>query len=89
MSLSMIDRKKIILKYGKNNKDTGMTEVQIALLTHQINDLQEHFSQHTKDHGSRRGLLRMVSNRRKLLDYLKRKKICRYTMLIEHLNLRR
>ncbi|WP_422667289.1 30S ribosomal protein S15 [Buchnera aphidicola] len=89
MSLSVTDRKNIILKYGKNQKDTGMTEVQIAFLTHQINHLQIHFSQHKKDHGSRRGLLRMVSNRRKLLDYLKHQEISRYTILIENLHLRR
>ncbi|QCI16043.1 30S ribosomal protein S15 [Buchnera aphidicola] len=89
MSLSSTDTKKIILQYGKSKKDSGMTEVQIALLTNQINHLQTHFSQHKKDHCSRRGLLNMVSKRRKLLDYLKKKNISRYTVLIEDLNIRR
>ncbi|WAI18758.1 MAG: 30S ribosomal protein S15 [Buchnera aphidicola (Brevicoryne brassicae)] len=89
MSLSVIDTKKIILQYGKSEQDSGRTEVQVALLTTQINHLQTHFSQHKKDHCSRRGLLNMVSKRRKLLDYLKKKNISRYTILIEDLKLRR
>ena len=66
-----------------------VNEVQVALLTAQINHLQGHFAEHKKDHHSRRGLLRMVSQRRKLLDYLKRKDVARYTQLIERLGLRR
>ncbi|QCI24434.1 30S ribosomal protein S15 [Buchnera aphidicola (Muscaphis stroyani)] len=89
MSFGLIDTKKIILKYGKNKADSGKTEVQIALLTTQIDHLQTHFIHHKKDHCSRRGLLRMVSKRRKLLDYLKNKYISRYSELIEKLNLRR
>ncbi|WP_348769351.1 30S ribosomal protein S15 [Buchnera aphidicola] len=89
MSLNIINTKEKIIKYGKNNQDSGNTEVQVALLTHQINHLQLHFSQHKKDHSSRRGLLNMVSKRRKLLNYLKKKNISRYTILIENLNLRR
>ncbi|QCI18910.1 30S ribosomal protein S15 [Buchnera aphidicola] len=89
MSLSITTTKEKIIKYGKNNKDSGITEVQVALLTHQINHLQLHFSQHKKDHSSRRGLLNMVSKRRKLLNYLKKKDISRYNILIENLNLRR
>lgn len=89
MSLSVIDTKKIILKYGKFERDTGLTEVQVALLTTQINHLQAHFSKHKKDHCSRVGLLNMVSKRRKLLDYLKKKNISRYIILIESLQLRR
>ncbi|QCI25577.1 30S ribosomal protein S15 [Buchnera aphidicola (Sitobion avenae)] len=89
MSLSAIDTKKIIIKYGKSDTNSGMTEVQVVLLTKQINHLQTHFSQHKKDHCSRRGLLNMVSKRRKLLDYLKKKNISRYTALIEDLRLRR
>ena len=89
MSLSTMSTKEIILKYGKLKKDSGITEVQVALLTKQINHLQIHFSQHKKDHCSRRGLLNMVSKRRKLLDYLKKKNISRYNTLIENLNLRR
>jgi small subunit ribosomal protein S15 len=89
MSLSAIDTKKIILKYGKSKQDSGITEVQVVFLTTQINHLQIHFSKHKKDHCSRRGLLNMVSKRRKLLDYLKKKNTSRYTHLIEDLNLRR
>jgi len=89
MSLGIIGIKETILKYGQNEKNTGKTEVQIALLTNQINHLQLHFSQHKKDHCSRRGLLNMVSKRRKLLNYLKKKNISCYTKLIESLNLRR
>ncbi|QIQ41959.1 MAG: 30S ribosomal protein S15 [Buchnera aphidicola (Microlophium carnosum)] len=89
MSLSATDTKRIILKYGESEHNSGITEVQVALLTNQINHLQTHFSQHKKDYCSRRGLLNMVSKRRKLLDYLKRKNISRYTALIEKLHLRR
>jgi len=69
--------------------DTGSPEVQVALLTARITDLTEHFKAHTKDHHSRRGLLRMVSTRRKLLDYLKRTKVEKYKALIERLGLRK
>lgn len=89
MSLDLTDAKKIILKYGGNLENTGKTEVQVALLTAQINYLQVHFSEHKQDHCSRRGLLHMVSKRRKLLDYLKKTSISRYTILIDSLNLRR
>jgi small subunit ribosomal protein S15 len=68
---------------------SGTTEVQVALFTAKISHLRGHFSEHTKDHHSRRGLLRMVSRRRKLLDYLKGKDVARYTILIERLGLRR
>lgn len=89
MSLGSISIKETILKYSKNEKNTGKTEVQIALLTNQINHLQLHFSQHKKDHCGRRGLLNMVSKRRKLLNYLKKKNISNYTALITSLKLRR
>ncbi|QCI18344.1 30S ribosomal protein S15 [Buchnera aphidicola (Aphis nasturtii)] len=89
MSLSTLNIKEKILKYGKNDKDSGNTKVQIALLTYQINHLQLHFSQHKKDHSSRRGLLKMVSKRRKLLNYLKKKNISSYSLLIDKLHLRR
>ncbi|VFP86402.1 30S ribosomal protein S15 [Candidatus Erwinia haradaeae] len=89
MSLNTRIKAQIISDFGRNSYDSGVTEVQVALLTAQINHLQGHFSQHKKDHHSRRGLLRMVSKRRKLLDYLKRQKISRYTRLIDLLNLRR
>lgn len=89
MSLSVETKAEIIAKYGRGQNDSGSTEVQVALLTAQINHLQGHFAEHKKDHHSRRGLLRMVSQRRKLLDYLKRKDASRYTGLIASLGLRR
>ncbi|MDU2496160.1 MAG: 30S ribosomal protein S15 [Klebsiella grimontii] len=75
MSLSVEAKAKIVSEFGRGENDSGSTEVQVALLTAQINHLQGHFAEHKKDHHSRRGLLRMVSQRRKLLDYLKRKDI--------------
>ncbi|MGL4859908.1 MAG: 30S ribosomal protein S15 [Enterobacteriaceae bacterium] len=89
MSLSVEEKAKIITEFGRDANDSGSSQVQIALLTAQINHLQGHFAQHKKDHHSRRGLLRMVSQRRKLLDYLKRKDIANYSQLIERLGLRR
>lgn len=89
MSLTVEAKAKIVAEYGRGTNDTGSTEVQVALLTARINDLQGHFSEHKKDHHSRRGLLRMVSSRRKLLDYLRRKDIERYNQLIQKLGLRR
>ncbi|EKN3347179.1 30S ribosomal protein S15 [Yersinia ruckeri] len=89
MSLSVEAKAKIVADFGRGPNDTGSSEVQVALLTAQINHLQGHFSEHKKDHHSRRGLLRMVSTRRKLLDYLKREDVARYTSLIERLGLRR
>jgi small subunit ribosomal protein S15 len=89
MSLTVETKAKIVAEYGRGTNDTGSTEVQVALLTARINDLQGHFSEHKKDHHSRRGLLRMVSSRRKLLDYLRRKDIERYNQLIKKLGLRR
>ncbi|MFB6434898.1 MAG: 30S ribosomal protein S15 [Candidatus Malihini olakiniferum] len=89
MSLSVEAKVKILAKFGHGTNDSGSTEVQVALLSAQINHLQGHFSEHKKDHHSRRGLLRMVSQRRKLLDYLKRKDAARYVILIERLGLRR
>jgi len=75
--------------YGANEKDTGSTEVQVALLTERINGLSEHFKVHKKDHHSRRGLLQMVSQRRRLLTYLRRDDPERYRTLIGRLGLRR
>ncbi|AJJ65168.1 30S ribosomal protein S15 [Yersinia aldovae] len=89
MSLSVEAKAKIVADFGRGENDTGSSEVQVALLTAQINHLQGHFSEHKKDHHSRRGLLRMVSTRRKLLDYLKREDVARYATLIERLGLRR
>lgn len=79
----------IIKEHQKKDGDTGSTEVQVALLTARINDLQKHFEKNKKDHHSRRGLLRMVSQRRRLLEYLKRKDFEGYRALIAKLGLRR
>ena len=79
----------IIAKYGRNNKDTGTPEVQIALLTARINDLAPHFEKFTKDHHSRVGLLKMVGKRRRLLDYLQEKNIERYRKIISDLQIRK
>jgi len=89
MSLTTEETATIIADYGIKEGDTGSPEVQVALLTNNINKLQGHFSTNKKDHHSRRGLLRMVSQRRKLLDYLKRKNAERYLELIKRLGLRR
>ena len=89
MSLSVEAKAEIVAKFGRGANDSGSTEVQVALLTAQINHLQGHFSEHKKDHHSRRGLLRMVAQRRKLLDYLKRKDVERYNELRTRLGLRR
>ena len=82
-------KKEIIEKYGRSEGDTGSPEVQVALLTARINDLNEHFKTHPNDHHSRRGLLKMVGQRRNLLAYLKAKDIERYRALIESLGLRK
>ena len=79
----------IVKDYQLSNDDTGSPEVQVALLTSRITDLSDHFKEHTKDHHSRQGLLRMVNQRRKLLDYLKNKDIARYRELIDKLGLRK
>ena len=83
------DRADVIAKFQRAENDTGSPEVQVALLTARINDLQAHFKAHKADHHSRRGLIRMVNSRRTLLDYLKRKDVNRYTALINELGLRR
>lgn len=79
----------VISDHRQHEKDTGSPEVQVALLTQRINELAEHFKTHKKDHHSRRGLLKLVSQRRRLLDYLKRKDLERYRALIGRLGLRR
>ena len=89
MALTNADRAEIVAKYARVENDTGSPEVQVALLTAQINDLQGHFKEHKHDHHSRRGLIRMVNQRRKLLDYLKGKDATRYSALIAALGLRR
>ncbi len=82
-------KREIVEKFGKSDADTGSTEVQIALLTDRINELTEHFKIHRKDNHSRTGLLKLVGQRRRLLDYLARKDIERYRSLIQELGLRR
>ncbi|MDG2276683.1 MAG: 30S ribosomal protein S15 [Pseudomonadales bacterium] len=89
MALNAETKAEIVKEYQTEEGDTGSPEVQVALLTHNINSLQGHFSDHRKDHHSRRGLIRMVNQRRKLLDYLKSKDAARYTTLIKRLELRR
>ena len=84
-----IDKAQIVADNARKAQDTGSPEVQIAILTARINDLMPHFKEHAKDHHGRRGLLRMVSRRRKLLDYLKSKDADRYTALIAKLGLRK
>ena len=89
MALNAEDKSNIIAEYRRSATDTGSTEVQVALLSARINQLSEHFAGHKKDHHSRRGLLRMVNQRRKLLDYLKDNDQGRYQDLISRLGLRR
>lgn len=89
MALSAEEKAAIVKQYQQAEGDTGSPEVQVALLTHNINKLQGHFGNNKKDHHSRRGLIRMVNQRRKLLDYLKKKNAPRYTDLIKSLGLRR
>lgn len=89
MALSANDKAEIVKQFQRAEGDTGSPEVQVALLTHNINKLQSHFGSHKKDHHSRRGLIRMVNQRRKLLDYLKSKDLGRYADLISRLGLRR
>ena len=89
MALSRDQKLEIIQKFARAKGDTGSPEVQVALLTAQINDLQGHFKEHKHDHHSRRGLIRMVNQRRKLLDYLNGKDHGRYVALIGALGLRR
>ncbi|ABD81965.1 30S ribosomal protein S15 [Saccharophagus degradans] len=89
MALSAAEKSAIVKEYQTAETDTGSPEVQVALLTANINKLQGHFSDHKQDHHSRRGLIRMVNQRRKLLDYLKGKNVERYASLIQRLGLRR
>jgi len=89
MSLSVEKKSEIVREFGQGEADTGSTEVQVALLTSRIEELSSHFKTHHKDHHSRRGLLKMVSKRRRLLDYLRRQDVERYRNLIQRLGLRR
>jgi small subunit ribosomal protein S15 len=89
MSLNSQQKSGIVAQYRRGPQDTGSPEVQIALLSERINGLGEHFSTHKRDHSSRRGLLKMVNQRRKLLDYLKATSPEKYQALVERLGLRR
>ncbi|ARS52128.1 MULTISPECIES: 30S ribosomal protein S15 [Kushneria] len=89
MALTAERKAEIVKEFGTVENDTGSPEVQIALLTDNIVTLQSHFKDHKQDHHSRRGLIRMVNQRRKLLDYLKRKNFDRYQQIISRLGLRR
>ena len=89
MALSQQEKSGIFTEYRRSTNDTGSTEVQVALLSARITDLSEHFKTHVKDHHSRQGLLRLVNQRRQLLDYLKRTDINRYRELIGRLGLRK
>lgn len=89
MATSGAQKAQIVKEYQRKQSDTGSPEVQVALLSARISELTEHFKVHVKDHHSRRGLLRMVSQRRKLLDYLKRSNVEKYRALIDRLGLRK
>ncbi|MDO9213582.1 MAG: 30S ribosomal protein S15 [Methylococcales bacterium] len=89
MPFTAEQKKAVVEAYRQSDTDTGSPEVQVALLTAHINHLMPHFAEHKKDNHSRRGLLRMVNQRRKLLDYLKGKDLARYRSLIERLGLRK
>lgn len=89
MSIDTAQKAQIVKEYQRGTADTGSPEVQVALLTARINDLTGHFKTHAKDHHSRRGLLKMVSRRRRLLDYLKSRNTDAYRSLIERLGLRK
>ena len=85
----MTTKEKIIKEYGKSEKDTGSTEVQVALLTQRINDLTDHLKIHKKDHHTRRGLLMLVGKRKRLLQYLENQDVERYRSIIDKLGLRK
>lgn len=89
MALTKEDKARVVLEYGKSEKNTGSTEAQIALLTERIAMLTEHFKTHKKDTNSRRGLLKLVGQRRRLLKYMQRKDLNGYRELIDKLNLRK
>lgn len=89
MSLSTVKKTEVITKFATHEGDTGSPEVQVALLSERINFLTEHFKTHAKDHHSRRGLLKLVGQRRRLLDYLKGKSLDRYKKLITTLGIRK
>lgn len=89
MSQTTAGKAQVIESYRRHEGDTGSPEVQVALITYRISELTDHFKSHAKDHHGRRGLLRLVGQRRRLLDYLKRQDIARYRSAIERLGLRK
>ena len=89
MALSVEQRADIVKTHSRHANDTGSAEVQIALITARLNDLQQHFESHSKDHHSRRGLLKLVGQRRRLLDYVKNKDVQAYRTLIGELGIRK
>jgi ribosomal protein S15, bacterial/organelle len=89
MGLAVVKKAEVVKKFARGEADTGSPEVQIALLSERISYLTEHFRVHVKDHHSRRGLLMLVSQRRRLLDYLKKKDVKRYRNLIQTLGIRK
>lgn len=89
MALTVEKKNELVKKFGSSKNDTGKTEVQIALLTERVKYLTDHFKEHSKDNHSRRGLLKLVGQRRRLLDYLAKKDIERYRSLIKELGIRR
>lgn len=89
MALSKLKKEQLVKKFGKDEKDTGSIEVQIAILTEEINTLTEHFKEHKQDHHSKRGMLKKIGQRRSLLNYLKNKDVTRYRNIIKALGLRK
>ena len=89
MALSKLKKEQLVKKFGKDEKDTGSIEVQIAILTEEINTLTEHFKEHKQDHHSKRGMLKKIGQRRSLLNYLKDKDVTRYRNVIKALGLRK
>ena len=89
MAITQERKQELVSQFGDGPADTGKTEVQVALLTERINDLNEHLREHRKDHHSRRGLLKLVGRRRRLLNYLQRSDLERYRTLLRELGLRR
>ncbi len=89
MSLTVEDKQEIVARFGKDENDTGSTQVQVALLTRRINDLTEHLREHKHDHHSRRGLLMLVGQRRRFLNYLQKSDLEGYRQLVKDLGLRK
>lgn len=89
MALSKVEKEAIVKKYARNEKDTGSAEVQIAILTEEINQLTEHLKEHKHDHHSRRGLLKKVGQRRSMLNYLVKTDVTRYRAIVKALGLRK